>query len=214
MTTNAALAAVTELARRGRVVIDSNDRNLLTHSCTPDDVLWRGGVREDPDSGQLSFIEAPEVAGLPSTSASRLGQITGAAYIGYYDAATDGLPLVDVAIIPATFGGTVEGNYPEGSSTFLKFARTYWTMKATVQNAEKSDRRALCVHVLKRIDDLVWPLFFPFHGPLFTPADRRERDQRKFLEAFAPRIDIADFLRGNPILIRDRARQKLKGTDF
>jgi hypothetical protein len=198
-----AIAAVEHLAWRGSVRADSDHRVLLARTVNLSGVAWHGGIRQDQDS-HLTFIEALFCEDLTPDEARRGGELLAASYLGFYDAAAEGIALVDVGAVKEWYGETVEENYPEAGRAFLRFATSYWTLKVLMRRLEIEKSSALVRALLTRIDDLVGPLFFPYHGLLKADPAQREADQRRFLDAFGPKIDIADFLKRNPILIRDR----------
>ena len=195
--------AIRELARRGGLASLDADSVLLGSTVPEMGIRWRGGIRQEPD-GRLLVVESVE--GLPGPVSQRVNQLLGTAYLGFFDAATDGLPLTDVGLIERWFGESVPANYPEGGPEFLRFAVTYWTLKVLIRQEEAD--QPLAWHLAKRLDDLIWPLFFPFDGPLIADPEQREADQRRFLAAFAPRIAVDPFIAGNSILIRDRIRHR------
>lgn len=126
------------------------------------------------------------------------------AHLGFYDAATDGVALTDIGSVKQWYGRTISENYPGAGVAFLNFATTYWTLKILLRQLELEDVSPLVRVLLGRMDSFLGDLFFPFEGPFIMDPAQREFDQRRFLNAFGPRINVADFLKHNPILIRDR----------
>jgi len=198
-----AVAALELLALRGRIRFNEVDRKLLARSCQDGGIGWRGGIRQD-SSGHLELIDAIDWKELLPDESLRLSQITAAAYLGFYDCAADGIALTAVESVGQRYGKSLKENYPEAGKAFLRFATTFWTLKVLIDRLELASAKRLALSLLLRIDDLVGDLFFSYDGPFRVDPDRREKDQRRFLCAFGPRIDREDFLRCNPILVRDR----------
>ncbi len=120
-----------------------------------------------------------------------------------------GYAFVPVNRIEEQFGNTLRGNYPEANETFLRFATTYWTLECWVADNVESDLETepmgkVC---LAAIEDNLGSIFFPTPGPVKIDPDQREDAQRRLMTKFDAPIDIEDFMRGNPILIRDRQRE-------
>jgi hypothetical protein len=94
------------------------------------------------------------------------------------------------------FGRTLPQNYPEASPYVGTALRT----------------------VLETVEQQTASLFFPTPGPVRIPAAHREQTQRQILSASGAWsvAEIEEFIRGNPILIRDRqaARKGCLGVFF
>ena len=136
---------------------------------------------------------------------TRIGEIYENILKGFFHCAAKGLTFVPEEIITEEHGRSIEQNYPEASNEFLKFAKTYWTLKILVDNLIKSGKiDCLGVHFLGKLELVIGPLFFPFPGPIEISPKMREKDQREFLKASGANIDIEKFIEGNPILIRDK----------
>jgi len=135
---------------------------------------------------------------------------------GYLSLAVRGYLFTDLDRIKKEFGRSLKESYPEASEIFLKFASTYWTFKLYLEDLIPKDRLAdffiykklekdpIAYSFLSQLEGDVAGLFFPTPGPITVPSDERERAQREVLKNFD--IDIEDFMKGNPILIRDRRR--------
>ena len=199
-----AIGAFGYLVHRGSSRLNDADQILLA-APIDEQVSWRGGIRED-GSGKLIFIEAIDSNELNERDAARLGHLLGAAYVGFYALAAEGIALADVTKVMAWYGESVEANYPEAGPAFLRFATTYWTFKVLIRELDLHQSRSLIRALLVRIDELLGPLFFPYEGPITADPARREADQRRFLLAFGPSIALEDFVARNPILIRDRKK--------
>ena len=136
---------------------------------------------------------------------TRIGEIYENILKGFFHCAAKGLTFIPKEIIIERYGKSVEQNYPEASNEFLKFAKTYWTLKILVDNLIKSgETDCLGVHFLGKLEQVISPLFFPFPGPTTIPTETREKHQRELLKASGANIDIEKFIEGNPILIRDK----------
>lgn len=144
---------------------------------------------------ELGESEAETLAG--SEYASKL--LTGFGHLG-----AKGHAFTDPYKIEMQFGSTLEGNYPEASRTFLAFAQTYWTFKLFVMDNLMEGRNSVALEILRNIEVEIAGLFFPTPGPNTVNPKKREEGQRQFFQATGAPIDVNDFFRGNPILIRDR----------
>jgi hypothetical protein len=202
-----ALSAARELARRANVSLSDHDSMLLEKQFPEGTVAWTGGVRERLGaSGSLHFDLNVKSEHLTTSEADRLSVLGAAMYQGLFDAATDGLPLTAVVTVRKWYKSDVIDNYPEANETFIKFATTYWTFKALVRELRLSYPNFLLTQLMDIVDGEFYPLFFPYDGPVAIDPGRRARDQARFLRRFAPRIDVAEFQAGNPILLRDMKR--------
>lgn len=202
-----AVTAFEYLAGRGGRLCDTADHGILSLTIPPTAVRWRGGIRQDT-TGHLTFLDALVTDGMSEADAQRAGILLASAYLGFYDVAADGLALTNVADIKDWYGAAIDENYPDAGEAFSRFATTYWTFKVLLGQIEMNAPVHFIGSLLTRIDELLGPLFFPFPGPMKTDPTQREADQRRFLQAFGPRIDIDDFLTRNPILIRDRSSRR------
>ncbi|MFH1543185.1 MAG: hypothetical protein ABIE03_01480 [Patescibacteria group bacterium] len=122
---------------------------------------------------------------------------------GYFLLGVKGHKFTDINRIREFFGRSLEDNYPEASETFLKFATTYWTFKLYLQDFRNlSEYYAFLI--LSRLEFDTASIFFPTPGLHFISSIEREKTQRELLKVLAPEINIEDFIKGNPILIRDK----------
>lgn len=198
-----AIAAFRFLAGLGGLPLDEADIALLEREVPRDAIRWRGGIRDTPTGG-VTFIEAIDCRLLNEVETSRSNVMLASAYRGFYEAAADGISLTDVSAVREWYGKSVEDNYPDAGPSFLQFATTYWTLKVLLRQLDFNGSTTLVrAHVI-RMDELLGDLFFPLGGPILIDPARRELDQRRLLEAFAPRINVSDFLSKNPILMHDR----------
>lgn len=123
---------------------------------------------------------------------------------GYILLAIKGYEFTKVDRIEEKFGSTMEENYPEASESFIKFARTYWTFQIHLLEDLTGSSNYLAYSYLASLHAIIASVFFPMPSPATIPSNKREKDQREILKDFD--IDIEDFMKGNPILIRDRQR--------
>ena len=132
-----------------------------------------------------------------------------AALRGFFDAGAAGAALSDERRIRERFGATLRENYPEVSPAFLRFATTYWTLKVALEDAAIAGpdaERSVAHGALAVVELAIGSMFFPHLG-MGIPPDQREADQRRTLEQLAPaHFDVASFMTGNPILLRDRGQ--------
>ena len=136
---------------------------------------------------------------------TRIGEIYENILKGFFRCAAKGLTFIPKEIIIERYGKSVEQNYPEASNEFLKFAKTYWTLKILVDNLITSGEiDCLGGYFLGKLEQAIGPLFFPLPGPMKIPPETREKHQRELLKASGANIDIEKFIEGNPILIKDK----------
>jgi hypothetical protein len=144
---------------------------------------------------------------------NRLLEISTAIYYGFFHCAAEGIVLVPEIRIKEQFGYSVEENYPEANEVFLKFARTYWTLRILSISLAKSEREWIPTYLLMNLEQNIGAVFFPFPGKIVISPSRREKTQRELLQKSGANINIEEFIRGNPILIRDRmAKRGCLGT--
>lgn len=176
-----AMAAVTQLLEHGGIALD-------------DEVVR---VLEIDEEGSASEADRTIAAGIME-----------AATKGFFRAAASGISLIPAAEITQHFGRSLEDNYPEAGEAFLRFARTYWSLRIVTGAPAFASGTRFAHAILAKIERVIGSLFFPFPGPLtIDPADR-EAGQRELLRELGEGIDIEDFIRHNPILIRDRGDAK------
>ncbi|MBC8200234.1 MAG: hypothetical protein ISS67_05240 [Desulfobacterales bacterium] len=135
----------------------------------------------------------------------RLEEIYEAIFRGFFHCSARGITLCPEEKVAERFGNSIENNYPEANEVFLKFAKTYWTLRVLVYDLmENNDMEWIGAHLLGKLEQDIGPVFFPFPGPKKIAPSKREKFQRELLEEFSKDIDIEEFMKGNPILIRDR----------
>ena len=125
---------------------------------------------------------------------------------GFFQLAAQGYEFVLESPIDERLGQPIEESYPEANETFLRFARTYATLKAWIDARREGDesRTSAGYSVLGGVEAKLAQLFFP--TPEMDPVDpdEREKEQRQMLARYETPIDIEDFMKGNAILIRAR----------
>ena len=124
-------------------------------------LITRGGVRLSDED--LRLLES-NASVLTSGQEDRADVMSTAALRGFFDAAADGDALVPLYLIQEQFGRTLEEDYPEAGEAFLRFARTYWSLKIVLDTSSESNwaHQAL-LYIEARI---IGPLFFHFLAPL------------------------------------------------
>ncbi len=163
----------------------------------------------DPDVVLLS-----QAAALPLDSGqqTRIDEIANAIFRGFFHCGARGHTFADPEGIPVRFGATLESNYPEASPTFLRFAYSYWTFKLLVTDPELRSTGTVIMEILAEFEDrILRTVFFPTYGPAVFPPNQREQAQRRLILQTGAPLDINDFMRGNPVLIRDRQRTRSGG---
>jgi len=147
----------------------------------------------------------------------RIGEIYESIFCGFFHCAAKGVVLYPEKRVAEKFGNSIEDNYPEANEVFLKFARTYWTLRVLIYDLMENDMEWIGAHLLGKLEQDIGPVFFPFPGPAKIAPSKREKTQREILQEVNADIDIEEFIKGNPILIRDRESsiwQKLKRSIF
>jgi len=145
----------------------------------------------------------------------RLAEIYDAIFRGFFHCAAEGLTLVPERRVTESFGISIQDNYPEANEVFLQFAKTYWTLKVLVYELMEHDMEWIGAHLLGKLEQDIGPVFFPFPGAMRISPSKREKFQRELIEESGAHIEIDEFIKGNPILIRDKsARRGCLGTSL
>lgn len=134
----------------------------------------------------------------------RIGELYGAIACGFFHCAAKGVVLYPEKRVAEKFGNSIEDNYPEANEVFLKFARTYWTLRVLIYDLMEDNMEWIGAHLLGKLEQEIGPVFFPFPGPEKIAPSIREKTQREILQGVNADIDIEEFIKGNSILIRDR----------
>jgi hypothetical protein len=143
----------------------------------------------------------------------RNSQIVEAMIPGFLVSASKGEMFIPEQDVVDRFGKTIEQNYPEAGASFLKFAKTYWSLQVLIIHKLRRDKAGLIGFIGGRLlgvlEGELGPLFFPLPGPNKVDPAEREKHQRMLLAHYSKlssdiNIDIEDFIKGNPIIIRDR----------
>lgn len=130
-------------------------------------------------------------------------EVTNAMQRYFWKKAVVGETFGNIERISENFGKPLEENYVLSSGPFLNLARAYWTYQIEVGDLFPKYSDKWISHALKAVEINVRELFFPTPGPVTIPAKIRRKAQKKFLEEFAPEMDIERFLNENPILKAD-----------
>lgn len=134
----------------------------------------------------------------------RIGEIYENIFKGFFNCAAERLTFVPEERIIERYGNSLEQNYPEANNEFLKFAKTYWTLKIILDDlTESGGLECLGGHFLAKLEGDIGPVFFPFPGIIISPLTR-EKSQRQLIEISGANINIEKFIEGNPILIKDK----------
>lgn len=138
----------------------------------------------------------------------RSTQLFFALLAGFVRCAIDGEVFESEDKIKQDFGCTLKENYPEANDLFLNFAKTYWTFKIALDNILSSSEQWAGMGFLSELEIKIASIFFPTLGPLQIPYQKREKAQRAILEEYGAKINIDEFIAGNPILIREKSRPR------
>ena len=122
--------------------------------------------------------------------------------------AAKGLVLVPENRVAEKFRRPIKDNYPEANEVFLNFAKTYWTLRVLTMDLMKNDEEWIGAHLLLKLEQDIGPVFFPFPGAVTIAPSIREKTQRELIQESGAKIDLEEFIRGNPILIRDRKQKR------
>lgn len=212
--TDHAVALIVWLAQvNGAPHNDAETQSLLKKRLPRASLTWETHFKTVPGVGDI-LMTGPRSSELTVSELSRLAGVASAIHAGFYAAAAVGTEFASEVESINHFGGTVQTRYPAASPAFLRFAASYWSFQIAQRAVEHTAPDRICSHLLTWLDGRIAPLFFPIPLPDGTtgiPVRHRERDQRRFLELFAPpEMDIRGFLKGNPILEADR-RAQLRG---
>ena len=137
-----------------------------------------------------------------------LTEIYHAMFRGFFHCAAQGLTLVPEQKVTERFGRSIQENYPEANEVFLRLARTYWTLRVLVFDLMDTDIDWVGAHLLGKLEQDIGPVFFPLPGAVKISPSKREKFQRELIQESGADIDIDEFIKGNPILIRDRSTRR------
>lgn len=144
-----------------------------------------------------------------------LAEVYDAIFRGFFHCAAEGLTLIPERRVTERFGKSIQDNYPEANEVFLQFAKTYWTLRVLVYELMEHDMEWIGAHLLGKLEQDIGSVFFPFPGAMRISPSKREKFQRELIEESGAHIDIDEFIKGNPILIRDKsARRGCLGTSL
>ena len=155
-----------------------------------------------PKEKELLFLETT-LDQLKDEERKAIGIITLKMLEGYFLLAVKGHQFTDPYKIKQEFGKTLEENYPEANQLFIKFAKTFWTLKICLLDSISEKLTGhIAYALLSYLENYVSSIFFPMPGIVTISSKEREDAQREILEDFD--VDIEEFMKGNPILIRDK----------
>ena len=158
------------------------------------------------DNDLKIFIQKPEEA---EQQSKRLAEIYEAMFKGFFHCAAKGLAFVPETKVANRFGHSPKENYPEANESFLKFAKTYWTLRVLEFDLMDYDWEWIGARLLAKLEQDIGPVFFPFPGLQKITPTQREESQRELISKSGADINIDEFMTGNPILIRDRWLENL-----
>jgi len=165
-----------------------------------------------PVDDSLRRLLSSRLSDLPPTEQQRhkeegtVAVLLDAVFTGFFKSAARGVAFTPEDGIKRRYGQTLRENYPEASPSFLRFATSYWTLKLVLLDQPSEWRDRLAGHLLAQVELNVSGLFFPTRTAMAVQrVAERERAQRQILANFADLYDVEEFMRGNPILLRDRA---------
>lgn len=135
--------------------------------------------------------------------------------LGFYKCAAEGYEFTSVSRFKERFGRSLQEHYPDGSQAFLRFAASFWTLKLVKDDVSRDQEHSdkLISHLLSGLELDVSSVFFPSAGlgNLRIPANLREQEMRRLILASGARIDIEQFIKGNPILSSRSVHGKRSG---
>ncbi len=167
--------------------------------------LTTHGGYQISDGDSLIFKEKSDEA---EQYSEHLAEIYHAMFRGFFHCAAQGLTLVPEQKVTERFGQSIKENYPEANEIFLRLARTYWTLRVLVFDLMDTDMDWVGAHLLGKLEQDIGPVFFPFPGAVKISPSKRETFQRELIQESGADIDIDEFIKGNPILIRDRSAKR------
>jgi hypothetical protein len=153
-------------------------------------------------TSQIQESDQPEVVALEEAMNS-----------GFYKCAAEGCAFTSVSRITERFGRSLEENYPGGSHAFLRFATSFWTLTLVKDDLWRDPEysKKLIFQLLSGLDFNIGSVFFPTPGPSKIPADLREKEMRRLILVNGAKIDVEEFIGGNPILSSRSVHGKRSG---
>lgn len=122
--------------------------------------------------------------------------------LGFYKCASEGYAFTPVDRFKEKFGHSLEEHYSGGSPAFLRFAASFWTLKLVKDDLwhDSEHRKKLIFGLLSELELNIASVFFPMPGPRHISAKLREQEMRRLIQVSGAKIDIDEFISGNPIL--------------
>ena len=147
---------------------------------------------------------------IDSDENSLIAELTEEIFGGFILRAEEGVKFGLTADIDSYFGMDLKENYPEANELFLEFVESYWTLVIFLDNMRQNFpdgvfSKKVIFQVFTHLEQNIASVFFPTPGSAHIEAKERENMQRILLSQNTKNFDIDEFIRGNPILIRDRA---------
>lgn len=167
------------------------------------ELVGKGGGALSPTDRVLLKLNIERALG----HKERIADIGYMAFIGFFHCAAESRTFVSEERIEEKYGKSLRDNYPEANESFLNFAKTYWTLKMVVENID-DDMDWAGAEIITKIEVEIAGIFFPTPGPAEMHHKVREKMQREVIKNSKAKIDIDEFIRGNPILLRDKSRQR------
>lgn len=163
------------------------------------------GIQISPETENFLLSELPVT--LTPNQTKIINQTIDLMIIVFFEKVTRGETFGLLSRIKEKYGKTVEEHYGLSTGPFINMARTYWTFKLEINDLFPDFTNIVLSKILRTIEEDMASLFFPTPGPATIPVKKRREAQRKFLEIYAPEIDIDRFLSENPLLKIDKFRE-------
>lgn len=137
----------------------------------------------------------------PEKYLDQLNAIYKIMFNGFFCCAADGFAFVPENKIKEYYGKSLRENYPSySSSTFMKFATSYWTLKILTSQLFPKYKKLMLYQLLKKLEIEISAYFFPTPGLLVIDPIERKAVQVELLLQSGAKIDIEEFISGNPFL--------------
>ena len=161
---------------------------------------------------ERAFLLTP-VSKIREFDVSEIDMLEEAMILGFYKCAAEGYAFTEVSRIKERFGRSMGENYPEASDAFLRFAVSYWTLKLVTEDLRRDSKysNSLIFKLLSQVEFDIASVFFPAPGLHNIPVNLREQEQRRLILLSGAKIDIEEFIRGNPILSSHSIHGKRSG---
>lgn len=125
---------------------------------------------------------------------------------GFFKCAAGGYEFVPESRIKEKFGRSLQENYPDAGDAFMRFARTFWTLKLVEIDLREHYDLVLFKVISEMNNDYIGRVFFPNRPDskvqMGSKMESREEIEREWIVKSGAPINVDEFLSGNPI-IRD-----------